>query len=268
MPQAALPHELAKAESWLDASAQKDAEEILRRRFIELQYWNAEDAVAASMSLEGMRSRFRYLRTVLPEAAFAVGSRVFVSGFEAGGEMIVARESGFGPVHGVDVDPVFVEVARRRLAGLDGFECRLYDGERVPYEDGFFDVVVSRHVIEHTVDPSGYLRELLRVLRSGGYLFLEYPTRFHHTELHTSLPSVEWAPTPLRRGLLRLLSSTFSPLPARVRRRYQTILETGLKPVSLPQIRRWIARSGSRVELLDVTRASSGVIQSVFRKER
>ncbi len=254
------------AESWLNASAQKEAEELLRSRFRELKYWNVEEAVAASMSLDGTRSRFVYLRGILPASVFASGGRALVSGTEAGGEMIVAREYGFGPVHGVDVDAGFVEVARRRLAGLEGFDCRLYDGARIPHPDGFFDVVLSGHVIEHTADPGGYLRELLRVLRNGGYLFLEYPTRYHMTELHTGLPSVEWAPGPLRKAALRFLGSRLAPLEPETRRKYFTILDTGLKPISLPRIRYWIARSGSRATLLDATRAAPGVIRTIFRK--
>lgn len=263
----APPAESSKAESWLNPSAQKEAEELLRSRFKELQYWNVEDAVGASMSLDGMRSRFVYLRGILPESVFDSGGRIFVSGTEAGGEMIIAREYGFGAVHGVDVDSYFVDVAKRRLAGLEGFDCRLYDGTTIPHPDGFFDMVLSGHVIEHTADPRGYLRELLRVLKVGGYLFLEYPTRYHHAELHTGLRSYEWAPGPLRTAALRFLSSRFSPLEPEARRRYDTILATGLKPISLPQIRFWIARSGSRATLVDASRASPGVIRTVFRKE-
>lgn len=259
--------EPSKAESWLDPAAQREAEKLLRRRFTELKYWNVEDAIGASMSLDGARSRFLYLRTVLPEAVFSTATRAFVSGTEAGGEMIIARESGFGPVHGVDVDPFFVEVANRRIAGLEGFDCRLYDGAKVPFEAGFFDVVLSGHVIEHTADPRGYLHELLRVLRKGGYLFLEYPTRYHTKELHTGLPSLEWAPGPLRKAALRFLSSKRSPLSPESRRRYDTILDTGLKPISLPRIRFWIARSPSRATLLDATKAAPGIIRTVFRKD-
>lgn len=258
--------EAPKAETWLDPSAQKEAEELLRQRFRELQYWNVEETVAASMLLDHSRVRFLYLRGVLPESVFSSRTRAFVSGTESGGEMIVAREFGFGPVHGVDIDPVFVDVANRRLAGLEGFDCRLYDGMRVPYEDGFFDVVLSGHVIEHTADPHGYLRELLRVLRIGGYLFLEYPTRYHTRELHTGLPSLEWTPWPFRKPALRFLSSRLSPFKPEARRRYGTILSTDLKPVSLPQIRLWIARSRSRTKLVDATRAAPGVIRTVFQK--
>ncbi len=250
----------------IPADSERRAEQLLRKRFADLQYWNLDDAVKQSMALDGVRSRFSYLRTILPVAAFRQEARVLVSGMEAGGEMIAAREQGFGAIHGVDVDPFFVEVARTRLAGLEGFDCRLYDGLRLPYAEDEFDLVLSGHVIEHTADPRVYLGELLRVLRSGGHIFLEFPNRFHAKELHTGLPSVEWAPLPVRSFALQFLSSRLSPFGPEARRRYRVILETGLKPVSLRLVRSWLARSGSETVFVDVSRPSPGVIRGIIRK--
>ena len=71
-----------------------------------------------------------------------------------------------------------------------------YEGTFLPYDDAQFFVVASGHVIEHTNDPFIYLSECMRVLRVGGYLSLEFPNRYHHTELHTGLPSFRMASAP------------------------------------------------------------------------
>lgn len=215
------------------------------------------------MSLEGAASRFAYLFALLPPQLFGSSSRALISGTAAGSEMLVAKKSGFGEVHGTEVEAVYIDICKTRFQSLPGLYPVLYDGKRLPYEDGFFDLVVSGHIIEHTEDPFAYLGEHLRVLKRGGYLYLEFPTRFHHTELHTNLPSFEWLPTPLRDASLRTLGSRLSPLPNGVKTRYNTIVDTRLKQISLGKVRRWLGRIDPEARILDSGRAARGVIRSI-----
>ena len=60
-----------------------------------------------------------------------------------------------------------------RAKGIEGLrECQLFDGYRVPYETGQFDLVVLSHVIEHVEHPRQLLAEAARV---GKLLFIEVP---------------------------------------------------------------------------------------------
>lgn len=43
----------------------------------------------------------------------------------------------------------------------------------LPYQNNYFDLVTSRHNIEHLVDTDKNLKEIYRVLKPGGYLFIE-----------------------------------------------------------------------------------------------
>jgi ubiquinone/menaquinone biosynthesis C-methylase UbiE len=52
------------------------------------------------------------------------------------------------------------------------------DALYLPFADGSFDVVISSECIEHTLDGGLAVREMLRVLKSGGYLALSCPNRF------------------------------------------------------------------------------------------
>jgi SAM-dependent methyltransferase len=45
-------------------------------------------------------------------------------------------------------------------------------GEDMPFDDNFFDLVVCRNVIDHTMAPEGVVKECFRVLKPGGYLIL------------------------------------------------------------------------------------------------
>ncbi len=47
----------------------------------------------------------------------------------------------------------------------------------IPFEDASFDAVFYYHVIEHVRDPERSLREIARVLKPGGSLFIGTPNR-------------------------------------------------------------------------------------------
>ena len=181
--------------------------------------------------------RFEYFNRYLPTEAFG---RLLVSGCAVGSEMILARNLfGFKEVCGSDVNGSLIDLAQRRLKGQAGFSAILYDGKTLPYRDSTFSAVVSAHVIEHTASPLRYFLEQLRVLAAGGFLFLEFPNRYHTTELHTGLPSLEWLPWPLRNWGLRFKASRYSTASALERVHYDEVRRE-LRPVSVWQARLWL----------------------------
>jgi len=48
-------------------------------------------------------------------------------------------------------------------------------GEALPFRDNSFDFVIASHVLEHSVDPENFLRELQRVAKAG---YIETPDAF------------------------------------------------------------------------------------------
>jgi SAM-dependent methyltransferase len=65
---------------------------------------------------------------------------------------------------GVDIGDSQEARARRRTDA----KFVTYDGTRVPFPDGSFDLVYSSQVLEHVPDPLFHLREIARLLRAGG----------------------------------------------------------------------------------------------------
>jgi len=75
-----------------------------------------------------------------------------------------------GEVIGCDLTPAMLERVRARAAaaGLANITCIPARAESLPFENDYFDVVVSRSAVHHFPDPRAALREMARVVRSGG----------------------------------------------------------------------------------------------------
>ncbi|MEO8172307.1 MAG: methyltransferase domain-containing protein [Sediminibacterium sp.] len=50
--------------------------------------------------------------------------------------------------------------------------------DRLPYDDNSFDLIVCKDVFEHLLDPVHSLKEINRVLKTGGHLLLHVPNHF------------------------------------------------------------------------------------------
>ncbi|MGH9742693.1 MAG: class I SAM-dependent methyltransferase [Candidatus Acidiferrum sp.] len=81
-------------------------------------------------------------------------------------------------VTGCDFSFVAVQVADAKLRAADERASSGFvqgDGQNLPFADNSFDVVISCETIEHLPDASKGLREMLRVGKPGGKLFLTTP---------------------------------------------------------------------------------------------
>jgi SAM-dependent methyltransferase len=181
----------------------------------------------------GFVERFEFF---MPNLDPAAKEHLLISGCSAGSECLVAKRFGFSRVVGVEVSQPLVDICRIRLAREPSCSVSLYDGNALPYQNGEFSMVYSGHVIEHTQKPRLYFREHFRVLRPGGFFFLEFPNRYHHTELHTGLRSYEWLPLALRNLCLDVLSSPVFTTDEGRRLAYRSV-RTTLHPISLWQLR-------------------------------
>jgi predicted SAM-dependent methyltransferase len=49
------------------------------------------------------------------------------------------------------------------------------DITKIPFPDASFDVIICNHVLEHIIDDPKAMRELRRVLKTGGWAILQVP---------------------------------------------------------------------------------------------
>ena len=107
---------------------------------------------------------------------------------------------GYTEIYGIDVetnevDPVWNDFCRD-VAGLRGQRFHTYDGWKMPFDDGSFDIIFSTQVIEHVEDRfwDSYFSEESRVLKHGGSVFHEIPHRLGPYESHTNTWFLHYLP--------------------------------------------------------------------------
>ena len=77
--------------------------------------------------------------------------------------------------YGLDLSPWYVQHARDLLGAVQSLSLVADNAERMPFRDGFFDVVTSVHLF-HELPPEArrnVYAEMWRVLRPGGLLLIE-----------------------------------------------------------------------------------------------
>ena len=84
----------------------------------------------------------------------------------------------FGTTRGVGVDPLASEYAALFPAWQHRACTIAAAGERLPFADASFDVVLCDNVVDHAEDPARIARELARVLTAGGLLY--FTVNIHH----------------------------------------------------------------------------------------
>lgn len=61
-----------------------------------------------------------------------------------------------------------------------------------PYDDGYFDIVMSNQVLEHVADHNRFFAETRRCMRDGGASFHLLPLIYYIQEGHIHIPLVHW----------------------------------------------------------------------------
>jgi ubiquinone/menaquinone biosynthesis C-methylase UbiE len=116
-----------------------------------------------------------------------VGLRILEVACGRGGFVSELTRAG-ACVTGCDFSAAALRVGQGKLQHLDGNDSVPAlvqgDAQNLPFADSSFDVVVSCETIEHVPDPCAALREMHRVTRVAGRLFLTTPNYFNYMGLY------------------------------------------------------------------------------------
>ena len=158
------------------------------------------------------------------------GCRLLNLGCGTGGFNVAATRAG-ATAWGIDLDAEAVAIAGMRVR-----RGSIVQGaaEALPFFDQCFDVVYCYSTLEHVADAAQAVREMARVLRPGGALYVHTPNRWACFEGHYKVFVVPGAPRWLARAYLAL------------RGRPTTFLGT-VRPMSLGQCRRILEEARLRI---------------------
>jgi SAM-dependent methyltransferase len=141
-----------------------------------------------SGALAGVGVNQRYFVHYVQQTA-AKGATVLDYGCGDGTIVRLLRAEGYD-AHGVDIH--WPGAGDRDLRGNDlaasGLVRYFEEGGRLPFEDDFFDVVISNQVFEHVVPLEAAVREIARVVKPGGVSYHHFPSRSVLREGHIGIP--------------------------------------------------------------------------------
>jgi ubiquinone/menaquinone biosynthesis C-methylase UbiE len=75
-------------------------------------------------------------------------------------------------VTGLDISSEMIKFAEKKSIGLSGIDFLVGDSHSLPFEDNSFDYLFNTISFHHYEDPNKVLKEMNRILKPGGRLYL------------------------------------------------------------------------------------------------
>lgn len=123
------------------------------------------------------------------------------------GEHLVEAHKKEAIVYGIEPDDELLEITDLLLKSekiSENITIKKGYAEKIPFEDNFFDIVICIHVLEHVYDVKKTIKEMVRVLKKSGHLYLACPNYLYPQEGHYKIKWFPLMPKFLGKVYLRL----------------------------------------------------------------
>lgn len=153
------------------------------KELFEKQYGQKKLIYRSSKQYLGIRkllSRYDIDRSSICKELVSAGHRVLDIGC-CDGQLLRTLSDKFNELYGFDISGTIIKEAHEKtLTQLpsESHKFRWIDGnasERLPFDDNFFDVVVSVATLQFVYDLFNAVKEIKRVVRQGGEVIVEVP---------------------------------------------------------------------------------------------
>lgn len=100
------------------------------------------------------------------------------------GELLaLAKEKGL-EVSGIDISKTAIKLAKKRI---NGGNLQIAQAEKLPFKENTFDYIVCIGSLEHFDSPQKALKEMSRVIRPSGKIFIRVPNLYFLGHIYMAL---------------------------------------------------------------------------------
>lgn len=155
-----------------------------------------------SSKKNNVESRLEEVKKVIP---LNQGVKILDLGCGYGLMVVLLRRLGF-KAFGCDSDSQSVLIAKKILAenNLEP-DIIIKNKDKLPYKNNSFDFVYLNHVLAYVKDLPVFFKEISRVLKKGGWVYLITPNYQCYYDINYGVFLIPWLPKQLNKLYLRLL---------------------------------------------------------------
>jgi ubiquinone/menaquinone biosynthesis C-methylase UbiE len=131
---------------------------------------------------DGKGGIYDYLRTAQNNLLSSIDIREGINFLDIGcgtgrAVRLAANMAGYrGSFYGADLSAKMIGKARENFNGNANIHFIVANSESIPLEDNLFDIIICTNSFHHYLHPDRALKEMYRLLKTGGRVFILDPT--------------------------------------------------------------------------------------------